>query len=49
MKLLKCKKTFRTFDKKNRTVYGLFGSTFDAYMQTLNSVNQLCYVKVKAL
>lgn len=49
MKLLKCEITVRTVDQKNRAVYGLFYSTFDAYMQTLNSVNQLRYVKVKAL
>jgi len=47
--LLKCEITVRTADQKNRTVYGLFRSTFDAYMATLNAVNQLCYVKVKVL
>ncbi len=47
--LLKCEITVRTADQKNLTVYGLFRSTFDAYMQTLNSVNQLCYVKVQVM
>jgi len=47
--LLKCEINIRTADQKNRTVYGLFRSTFDAYMHTLTSVNKLCYVKVMVL
>jgi len=47
--LLKCEITIKTDDRKSKTVYGLFYSTFDAYMATLNAVNQLCYVKVKVL
>lgn len=49
MKLIKCEITIRTTDNKNSTVYGLFRSTFDAYIATLTSVNQLCYVKVKVM
>lgn len=49
MKLLKCEITIRTADAKSKTVYGLFRSSFDAYISASNSVNQLCYVKVRVL
>lgn len=47
--LLKCEITIRTADAKSQTVYGLFKSSFDAYIATLNTINQLCYVKVRVL
>lgn len=47
--LLKCEITIRTADK-NWLVYGLFRSSFDAYLEALNAHgNKLCYVKVRVL
>jgi hypothetical protein len=47
--LIKCEINIRTADKKNMIVYGIYRSTADAVIDTLRSVNQLCYVKVKVL
>lgn len=48
-RLHKFKIIFRTAGQENKTVYGLFRSSFDAYLSTLNYVGQLCYVKVMVL